>query len=49
MCTFTCDNDRDCPSEMGCEHDTCFFLCDDDRDCAEGATCEHGNTICEWD
>lgn len=49
MCTYHCDDDRDCPPSMGCEHDTCFYLCDSDSDCAHGWECEHGNTICEWD
>jgi hypothetical protein len=49
MCTYECHDDRDCPQDMLCEHDTCFFACDDDRDCAEGQSCEHGSTICEWE
>jgi hypothetical protein len=47
MCTYPCHDDRDCPPDMGCEHETCFFRCDGDRDCAPGETCEHGDTVCE--
>ena len=49
MCTVECEDDRDCPIGMLCEHDVCFYTCESDRDCAEGMSCEHGNTICEWD
>jgi len=48
MCTLECRDDRDCPSDMLCEHDVCFYACDRDEDCAAGMSCEHGNTICEW-
>jgi hypothetical protein len=48
MCTFECRSDRDCPVDMGCEHDVCFFLCNSDYDCARGQDCGHGRTVCEW-
>ena len=48
MCTYSCRDDLDCPSDMLCEHDTCFFNCASDEDCAVGMSCEHGQTICEW-
>lgn len=49
MCTFPCDDDDDCPSDMSCAHDVCFFRCGSDRDCADGMSCEHGHTIREWE
>jgi len=49
MCTYTCDEDVDCPPTMRCKHDTCFYACESDLDCASGMSCEHDNTICEWD
>lgn len=48
MCTFSCNDDRDCPPDMACEHDVCFFRCSADADCAVGQRCEHGHTVCEW-
>jgi hypothetical protein len=48
MCTFSCQNDLDCPMDMACEHRVCFYRCRMDSDCAVGQQCEHDNTICEW-
>jgi len=48
MCTLQCDDDRDCPIDMLCEHHMCFYACHSDRDCAAGMSCEHGNTVCEY-
>ncbi len=48
MCTYSCGDDLDCPSDMLCEHGNCFFACDFDADCADGQTCEHASTVCEW-
>ncbi len=49
MCTYRCDDDYDCPSDMRCSHSQCFFACDEDEDCALGFSCRHGNTVCEHD
>jgi hypothetical protein len=47
-CTYRCGVDRDCPSDMGCEHGVCLFLCSRDSDCAPRETCEHNSTVCEY-
>ncbi len=49
MCTYRCEDDRDCPESMLCEHKFCFFRCDRDEDCGSGQKCEHGKTICEYE
>lgn len=48
MCTFECQDDRDCPIDMLCQHDLCFYACNSDDDCADSMSCEHGNTVCEY-
>ena len=48
MCTLSCRSDRDCPIDMGCEHEMCLYSCLSDLDCAAGQHCAHGHTVCEW-
>lgn len=48
MCSFSCEDDTQCPADMACEHNICFYRCTQDVDCAPGQSCEHDNTLCEW-